>query len=305
MSVILITDCDHPTVDIERIIFSSAGYTLKVASCRSADDVIRAGDHAVALLSQYAPITEAVLDALPHLRVLGRYGVGLDNIDLDAAARRGLTVVNVPDYCTDEVADHAFGLILMLCRGLSVLHRHARHGTWDFHSAGDLHRTATQQLGLIGLGRIGTAVARRALASGFTVVATDPHPLGLARIPLVPMAELLHKSDVVTIHAPLDPSTRHLLGSRELALMKPSAFLVNTARGALVDQSALARALTSGQLRGAALDVLETEPPLDNDALLRLPNVVVTPHAAFYSEESISELKSRVAQAMVQALDGP
>jgi D-3-phosphoglycerate dehydrogenase len=119
------------------------------------------------------------------------------------------------------------------------------------------------------------------------------------------MAELLHKSDVVTIHAPLDPSTRHLLGSRELALMKPSAFLVNTARGALVDQSALARALTSGQLRGAALDVLETEPPLDNDALLRLPNVVVTPHAAFYSEESISELKSRVAQAMVQALDGP
>jgi D-3-phosphoglycerate dehydrogenase len=302
MSRIVITDCDHPTIEIERAIFTRAGYEVDLAQCHSADEVIAAGTGAVALLTQYAPVSEAVLAALPSVRVLGVYGASLDNIELPAAARRGLRVVNVPDYGVDEVADHTVGLILALTRGIVALDRAVHAGTWDYRSGGELRRGSGQQVGIIGLGRIGSAVAHRALALRFQVVGADPRRPAVEGVRLVELNELLETSDVVTVTTRLDPSTRHLLDAAALARMKPGAYVVNTSRGGLIDQVALVDALRSGHLGGAALDVLEWEPIARDDPLLSLPNVVLTPHAAFYSRESIVEMKRRAAEAVTVAL---
>jgi D-3-phosphoglycerate dehydrogenase len=304
MGLVVVTDCDHPTIDIERAIFEASGHEVRLAQCQTADDVVAAGRGSVGLLAQYAPITEAVIAALPGLRVIGRYGVGLDNIELPAAARRGIPVLNVPDYCTGEVADHALGLILALTRGIVALDRGIRAGAWDFRLGGELRRGATIQLGIVGFGRIGQALGRRALALGYRVVAADPRRSSTSDVPIVTLEELLSGSDVVSIHAWLDDTNRHLLDARAFALMKPGAFLVNTARGPLVDQAALVEALRSGHLGGAALDVLEREPIPVGDPLLALPNVVLTPHAAFFSRESLVEMKQKVARRMVAALEG-
>jgi D-3-phosphoglycerate dehydrogenase len=302
MSRIVITDCDHPTIEIERAIFTRAGYEVDLAQCHSADEVIAAGTGAVALLTQYAPVSEAVLAALPSVRVLGVYGASLDNIELPAAARRGLRVVNEPDYGVDEVADHTVGLILALTRGIVSLDRAVHAGTWDYRSGGELRRGSGQQVGIIGLGRIGSAVAHRALALRFQVVGADPRRPAVEGVRLVELNELLETSDVVTVTTRLDPSTRHLLDAAALARMKPGAYVVNTSRGGLIDQVALVDALRSGHLGGAALDVLEWEPIARDDPLLSLPNVVLTPHAAFYSRESIGEMKRRAAEAVTAAL---
>jgi D-3-phosphoglycerate dehydrogenase len=302
MSRIVITDCDHPTIGIERAIFARAGYEVELAQCHTANEVVASGAGAVALLAQYAPITDAVLAALPSVRVIGTYGASLDNIELPAAARRGLRVVNVPDYGVDEVADHTVGLILALTRGIVSLDRAIHAGTWDFRSGGELRRGSGQQVGIIGLGRIGSAVARRALALRFRVVAADPHRPAVEGVRLVELEELLATSDVVSVNTRLDPATRHLLDAAALASMKPGAYLVNTSRGGVVDQAALVEALQSGHLGGAALDVLEREPIAPDDPLLGLPNVVLTPHAAFYSRESLVEMKRRAAEAITLAL---
>lgn len=302
MTRIVITDCDHPTIEIERAIFTRAGYEVELAQCRTADEVATAGAGAVALLAQYAPITDAVLAALPLVRVVGTYGASLDNVELPAAARRGLRVVNVPDYGVDEVADHTLGLILALTRGIVGLDRAVHAGTWDFRGGGELHRSSSQQVGVIGLGRIGSAVARRALAFRFRVVAADPTRPAVEGVRLVELEELLATSDLVCVTTRFDPSTRHLLNAAAFARMKSGAYLVNTSRGGVVDQAALVDALRSGHLGGAALDVLEREPITPDDPLLSLPNVVLTPHAAFYSRESLVEMKRRAAEAITVAL---
>jgi len=241
---------------------------------------------------------------LPACRVVGRYGVGLDTIDLVTAAELGIAVVNVPDYCTDEVADHALGLILALTRGIVPLDRGVQAGTWDFRLAGRVRRASSQRLGVIGLGRIGSALARRALALGYDVVGTDPRGPRDSGVPTVPLEELLASSDVVSIHAPLDSTTRHLIDARTLALMRPTAIVVNTSRGGLVDHDALVDALRAGTLAGAALDVLEREPIPGDDPLIGMPNVVLSPHAAFYSEESLVEMKQKVSRRVLDALAG-
>ena len=299
---ILITDCDHPSVDIEREILAAAGWSVRLERCQTEDDVIRAGSDAVALIVQYAPIGAAVLRALHAVRVVGRYGVGLDTIDTTTAAELGIRVVNVPDYCTDEVADHALALILSLTRGIVPLDRGVQRGTWDFRLAGRIRRASSQRLGIIGLGRIGSAVARRAIAVGFDVVGVDPRGAGDTSVTLVDLDTLLETSDVVTIHAPLDAGTRHLIDATALGRMRPTAVLVNTSRGGLVDQVALVAALQAGQIAGAALDVLEREPIAHDDPLLGMANVVLTPHAAFYSEESLAEMKRKVSERVLEAL---
>jgi D-3-phosphoglycerate dehydrogenase len=302
MTRIVITDCDHPTIEIERAIFTRAGYEVELAQCHTADEVATAGAGAVALLAQYAPITDAVLAALPLVRVVGIYGASLDNVELPAAARRGLRVVNVPDYGVDEVADHTLGLILALTRGIVGLDRAVHAGTWDFRGGGELRRSSSQQVGVIGLGRIGSAVARRALAFRFRVVAADPTRPAVEGVRLVELEELLATSDLVCVTTRFDPSTRHLLNAAAFARMKSGAYLVNTSRGGAVDQAALVDALRSGHLGGAALDVLEREPITPDDPLLSLSNVVLTPHAAFYSRESLVEMKRRAAEAITVAL---
>jgi D-3-phosphoglycerate dehydrogenase len=302
MSLVVITDCDHPSVDIEREIFERAGHRVRLEQCRSPEDVIATGRGAAALLSQYAPITDAAMAALPEVLVLGRYGVGLDNIDVPAAQRRGLRVVNVPDYGTEEVANHALALMLSLTRGIVALDRGIHAGSWDFRLGGELRRSSVSQVGVVGLGRIGQAMAKRALALGYRVVATDPRRPHMDGVLLIDPDELFATSDIVSIHAWLDEKSRHLVDARKLALMKPGSILINTARGPIVDKAALVDALRSGRLAGAALDVVEGEPIEPGDPLLDFPNVILTPHAAFYSRESIVELKRRVAEGMVAAL---
>jgi D-3-phosphoglycerate dehydrogenase / 2-oxoglutarate reductase len=301
---ILITDCDHPSIDVERDILSAAGWTVTLARCQTAADVVAAGEDATALIVQYAPITGAVLRALPGVRAVGRYGVGLDTVDTVAAAELGVAVRNVPDYCVDEVADHALGLILALTRGIVALDRGVQQGTWDFRLAGRVRRASSQRLGIVGLGRIGSALAQRALAIGYDVVGCDPRGPGLTGLTMTDLPTLLATSDIVSVHAPLNESTRHLIDADALGRMRPTAVLVNTSRGGLVDGRALAAALRDGLIAGAALDVLEREPIAPDDPLIGMSNVILTPHAAFYSEESLVEMKRKVCERVLEAL-GP
>jgi len=301
---ILITDCDHPSIDVERDILSAAGWTVTLARCKTAADVVAAGEDATALIVQYAPITGDVLRALPGVRAVGRYGVGLDTVDTVAAAELGVEVRNVPDYCVDEVADHALGLILALTRGIVALDRGVQQGTWDFRLAGRVRRASSQRLGIVGLGRIGSALAQRALAIGYDVVGCDPRGPGSTGLTMTDLPTLLATSDIVSVHAPLNESTRHLIDADALGRMRPTAVLVNTSRGGLVDGRALAAALRDGLIAGAALDVLEREPIAPDDPLIGMSNVILTPHAAFYSQESLVEMKRKVCERVLEAL-GP
>jgi D-3-phosphoglycerate dehydrogenase len=304
--VVAITDCDHGDVDPERAVLDGHDVELRVLACRTSEEVaVQAGDADV-LINQYVPITAAVLDALPRCRLVVRYGVGVDNVDLRAATERGVWVANVPDYGRDEVADHTLALAMALLRGVVALDRSVRDGIWDLEPARPLRRLATLTWGVVGCGAIGTAVARRAAGLGMRVLGYDlPTVRSEAPIERVPLEELLEEADLVSLHAALTPDTHHLLGAAALARMRPTAHLVNTARGGLVEGAALLAALDAGALAGAALDVLEHEPPDELGwKLARHPRVVATPHAAWYSEEAFHTLKSEVAREALRVLQG-
>ena len=301
-SLIVITDCDHPSIELERSIFSAAGYETRLARAHTPGQVIEAGRGADALLTQYAPVTAAVFEALPDCRVVGRYGAGVDNIDVGAASARHVGVVSVPDYSVSEVSDHALALLLALSRGVVGLDRAVHAGMWDFRATGEIRRTGSLLLGVVGMGRIGRALATKAQAVGFRVIGHHPFIAAVEGIPLVGLDELHASADAVSLHVPLSDATRHMIDAAALARMRSGVLLVNTSRGGLVDQTALLAALVSGHVGGAALDVVESEPLGADDPLLALPNVVVTPHAGFYSRESLEELKRRVAEGIVRAL---
>jgi D-3-phosphoglycerate dehydrogenase len=304
--VVVITDCDHDSIDPERQVLDGHDVELRLLQCRTAGEVAeRAGDADV-LVNQYVPITAAVLDALPRCRLVVRYGVGVDNVDTEAAAGRGVWVANVPDYGRDEVADHTLALAMALLRGVAVLDRAVRAGGWELEPARPLRRLATLTWGVVGCGAIGSAVAGRAAGLGMRVVGYDLDRVRSAPpIQRVPLEELLDSADLVSLHAALTPASHHLIGAAALARMRPSAYLVNTARGGLVDGAALLAALDAGELAGAALDVLEREPPDELGwKLVRHPRVVATPHAAWYSEEAFLTLKREVAREALRVLEG-
>lgn len=305
MARIVITDCDHDSIEPEQRAAAEAGVELTLANCADEDDVIRAGADADGLIVQYAPVTAAVLDALPKLRVISRYGVGVDTIDVDAAHDRGVLVCNVPDYGTEDVSDHAIALALAVLRGIPQLDRRMRQGAHDVAAVKPLHRLHGRTFGVVGLGRIGVATARKARALGFEIIAHDPVvdtvPDDLRGAELLDLDDLLRRADVLSLHVPLIDATHHLVNARTLSLMKPESVVVNTCRGAVIDTEALADALERGQILGAALDVTEPEPLPPSHRLYELLNVVITPHAGWYSEESFTELKRRAAE---NAIDG-
>ncbi len=305
---IVITDCDHADVEVERRAAAEAGVDLRLEQCRAEDDVVARCADADGLLVQYAPITARVLDALPRLRVVSRYGVGVDTVDVAAAGRRGVLVANVPHYGTEEVSDHAVALLLSVARATARLDASVRAGRWDTGAAMPLHRIAGRLLGVVGFGAIGRAVARKAKALGYRVVAYEvtAEPGGTADdgTSFVTLDELVEQAHAVSLHVPYLPATHHLINESRLRRMRPDAVLVNTARGGLVDTAALVRVLDEGHLAGAALDVLETEPPTPDDPVVRHPRIVVTPHAGWYSEESVTVLKQTCVRNALDALQG-
>jgi D-3-phosphoglycerate dehydrogenase len=256
------------------------------------------------VLVQYATVGAAELDANPGWRVVGRYGVGVDTVDLAEAGRRGIPVVNVPDYCEEEVATHTAALILAAVRRVRSADALVRAGRWgDWPELRPIQALSTCTLALVGIGRIGRETIRLMAPFFGRVVAYDPYAHPIEGVELVDLDTALAVGDVVSLHCPLTAETHHLIDAAAIARMKPGAYLVNVSRGGLVDATALASALTDGRLAGAALDVLETEPPAD-DPLLVAPNVTLTNHIAWYSEQSEVRLRQLLAQRCAAVLAG-
>ncbi len=307
MRAVLVTDYAWPALDVERGVLAAAGCELLVAERGDEDELVSLAPSADAILTNWKPVTARVLEHATRCVTVARYGVGLDNIDIDAATRLGMIVSNVPDYCIEEVSDHAMALLLALARRVASFAAQTRAGGWDNQEFGTMHRLQGRTLGLVGFGRIGRRVAEKAAAFGLEVLAWSPTlaapaPLGVEVA--ASLDELLGRADAVSLHAPLTEGTRHLIGPRQFSLMRPGAFLINTARGQLIDQGALLEALAHGGLGGAGLDVLDEEPPPLDHPLRHAAGVLLTPHAAFYSAESVRELQEKAAANVVLALEG-
>jgi len=297
---VVIADNAFAPIGPEREILAPLGCEVVFCPSTTEDDVIAHAHDADAIICDGAPITERVLASLSKLRVVSEYGIGYDNIDAAAATARGIWVANVPGFCVTEVADHTLALLLALSRHIVALDSALRRGVWGPRSAGPISRLGGQTLGLIGFGPIARAVAARAISFGLRVLCWTPHTtaerVASFGVELLDVDDLFRQSDYVSLHIPSMPETRGMVDRRRLGLMKSTAYLINTGRGSLVDEPALVAVLRDGQIAGAGLDVFAGEPLPASSPLLSLPGVIATPHAAFYSEESLRDLQVRAAQ---------
>jgi D-3-phosphoglycerate dehydrogenase len=302
--LVVIADCDHGTVAPELEILRDVAQ-VEVHQRPDEEGLLETCRDADGIITQYGRFTRRVLTSLTRCRAICRYGVGVDTIDLTAATECGILVGNVPDYSTDEVSSHAAALILALHRYVVPLDRAVKGGNWQFRVGSPVHRLKGQTLGIVGLGPIGTMLAEKMRGFGLTVIAIDPYRKDWPDwVRQVPLDELLRTSDIISLHCPLTEETRHVIDAAALRKVKPTAYLVNTARGGLVDSQALIQALREKRIGGAGLDVQEVEPMPAGHALASLENVILTPHHGWYSEGSIIELKRKVATAMARALAG-
>ena len=305
---VVYTDHGFPDVATEQALIEAAGGALAVAQCRTPEDVIAATAGADALIVQWAPITADVIGTLERCRVIVRLGIGVDNVDLAAARARGFPVCNVPDYCLDEVADHTLALALSLARQLVRIDRRVRAGTWRITPDAPMPAFRAMTFATVGFGRIARGVLERAEAFGFRLAAYDPlvpeEAFQRAGVERLELDALFAGADIVSLHCPLTAETRHLVNAERLRQMKPTAVLVNTARGGLVDTVALAEALADGTVAAAGLDVFETEPLPEEHPLRLCPNALLTSHVSWYSEQSVPRLQRKAAEEVVRALNG-
>lgn len=311
---VVIADYDYGDVEIERAIIEGAGLELVAAQCKSEDEIIDVAQYAQAIIAQYAPVSAKVITALARCRVIARYGTGVDIVDVDAATRRNILVTNVPnDWCENEVADHALALLLSVARKLRDYDRATRAGVWRWQSGQPIYRLRDRVLGLLAFGAIAREIAARARGFGMHVIAHDPYmpAADIAAHGVTPVSfdELIEQADYLVIQAPLTANTYHLIGEAQLRRMKPEAFLINTARGPIVDDRALYQALKEGWIAGAGLDDIEEEPAKvrgwkPTNPLFSLENVILTPHAAYYSEEAIHTVRDFAAHEVVRVLTG-
>ena len=306
MTTVLFADNDFPDIDLERALFNDAGAELAIAQCKTEEDVVMHGRGCRAILLQYAPITERVLDALPDVGIVSRIGAGVDTIDVAACQRRGVWLANSPDYGVGEVATHALALALASIRNVVAYHRDIGQGTWHFLSSGPLHRPSQLTLGIVGLGRIGKRMAHVSRNVFGRIIAYDPYLIDGDFPPYVDrmqtLSDLAAQSDIVSLHTPLTGETRGMIDAGFFRAAKRGLTLVNTSRGAVVNVTDLTAALESQIVRGAALDVLPAEPVPRESPLVCDPRVILTPHAAFYSVESEKELRRKAAQNIVSWL---
>lgn len=305
---VVITDHGYVTDEYERSQVEPVGGEIVHLNATTEDEVIAGAADADGIINRTAPMTRRVIESLEKCKVISRYGVGVDNVDVQACTDHGIILANVPDYCLCEVADHAFALILTCARKTAFHDRRVRAGEWDIASADPVYRLTGKTLGLLGLGHIAQTLVQRVGGFGFRTIAFDPYiPSSVAEdlgVQLVALPTLLKESDFVSVHAPLTDETRHIVAEAELRMMKPTAVLVNTSRGPLVSQDALVKALTEGWLAAAGIDVYEQEPPAADCPLKQLDNVVLTDHAGWYSEEAVVELQTKCARQVALVLAG-
>jgi len=302
-------DCNF-TYDLERQRIEAAGADLVLRQARTEAEIISVCADAAIILLEHAdtPLTARVISALPACWAIIRYGVGVDSIDVAAATKCGVVVANSADFCTEEVSDHAVALLLASARRIAFLDRRIRAGEWrGFTPTSPLRRIGNLTLGLVGWGRIAQATARKMEGFRMRILVADPYveavPAG-SRVELVPLDQLLRESDLISLHSPLNAETKHLIGEKEFRLMKPTAFLVNTSRGGVVDEAALVRALQEQRLGGAGLDVFEVEPLPSESPLRTMEQVTLTPHYAASSQDSMQHLHGTVADSVEAILRG-
>lgn len=306
--LVAVTDSVFPSLDPAKRVLAEVGAELQLADQPTPEAILDVARQADGMLVTYAQVSGDVIEQLERCQVIARFGIGVDNVDIDAAMRAGIVVTKVPDYCIDEVSDHALALLLTLARKITLANQQVQAGGWDVGDVVPIHRLRGRTLGLVGFGQIPRALAPKAQALGLKVIASDPYisdevtaSLGVER---VAFEALLAAADYISIHTPLTPETRHMFDADAFEKTKPGALLVNTARGPLVDAQALADALDEGRLAGAALDVMPQEPPPADSPLLGRDNVILTPHIGFYSEESLVELQTKAAQEVARVLSG-
>jgi D-3-phosphoglycerate dehydrogenase len=306
--VIAVTDTVFPTLDPAKAALAKLDPTFRMSKSVSADDILAVARDADAILVTYAKLTREILTQLTKCRAIGRFGLGVDNIDLPAAKEKGILVNYVPDYCIREVSDHAMALLLALIRKIPLSNRLVQGGRWEMPAVVPIRRIEGTVLGLVGFGNIPRLVAQKAKAFGIKVIAFDPFAKAeifeAAGVKQTGFDMLLETADYVSVHAPLTPNTRGMMNAQVFAKMKKGAYLVNTARGPLIDEAALIAALDSGHLGGAGLDVVASEPLAKDSPLLGRDNVIISPHTAFYSIEALDELQSKCATDLARVLSG-
>ncbi len=302
---VLITDRPWSDLDIERKLLEPAGWEIVEAPDGEEETLVEMARDVDAIATCWAHVTARVIDAAGHCRHIARTGIGLDNIDIPAATAKGIPVTNVPDYCVSEVADHALGLLLACARNIAFFHLRTKQGAYELSAGPPMRRLCEQTLGLVGFGRIAQDMRTKAMALGLTVIANSKSGNNYGTgCEMVSLEELLARSDYVSLHAPLTAETEQLIDVIALSRMKQGACLINTSRGGLVDEKALWMSLRMERLRMVALDVFEPEPPDLSQPLFRDERVIVTPHAAFVSEQSLRELRERVARQIIDVLEG-
>lgn len=306
--VIAVTDSVFPSLDPAKAALARLNPTYRMAKSAGAEDILAVARDADALLITYAKITREIIGQLTKCKAIGRFGLGVDNIDLPAAKEKGIAVNYVPDYCIREVSDHTMALLLSLIRKVPLSNKLVQAGRWEMPAVVPIRRIEGTVLGLIGFGHIPRLVAPKAQAFGIKVIAYDPFAKAelfkAANVESVDFDTLLQRSDYVSVHAPLMAQTRGMMNAAAFAKMKKGAYIVNTARGPLIDEPALIAALDAGQVGGAGLDVVATEPPAKDSPLLGRDNVIVSPHTAFYSIEALEELQSKCASDVARVLSG-
>ncbi len=305
---VLITDYAWSSLEPERKVLADAGSEIIVAEIGEESELLTHAPMVDGILTCWQPVRETIIVAAKQCQIIARYGIGLDNIDVDAATENGIIVTNVPTYCVDEVSDHAMALLLACARKVTRFDGAVKSGKWDQNVGQQMYRLRAKTFGIVGFGNIARTLIPKAKAFGLIVNVysprTEPELIKSLGANKISFEELLKTSDYISIHAPLTSETEHMFSEDEFRAMKPTAYLINTARGGIVDTDALYKALKINEIAGAGLDVLETEPPQEDAMLLNLENVVITPHAAFISEESINELQVTAAKCVADVLTG-
>jgi D-3-phosphoglycerate dehydrogenase len=305
--LVAVSDSVFPNLDPAGAVLSKVDAEIRLAKESTPEAILGVARDADALLTTYAKITADMIRQMKNCRIIARFGIGIDNVDIPVATSQGIVVTRVPDYCLDEVSEHAMALLLALARKVPFANSRTHAGNWKMSEVVPIHRLRGKVLGLVAFGQIPQLVAPKAKAFGMRVVTYDPfvsdEVLSRSAVERVDFDELVKLSDFISIHAPLMPATHHLFNADVFSRMKPNAYLINTARGPIIDEASLAQALDMKQIAGAALDVMEKEPP-GTSVLFGRDNVILTPHTSFYSEESLIDLQTKASEEVVRVLTG-